>query len=234
MIKFAEVPFTEFQELVNFLKFNDDEHEYHNITKRLGRFIEGLDAFQSILIDNMVEDILTDKLKEAEILYNSFHENYPDKMFDENGTLDMSDIKYFEIALQSCDMLFEQAEEKRKNNTDTQIDRQIYNAKTLSVLKELKGEFNYPMRRVLYFKKNNISIAKETLYELEGKIREICPEKFNDIMGRFLFYIYDKKYDKCSFFIDHFLHRVSILHKDINHEYKSNEEFYRNLTTLGE
>lgn len=232
MIKFAEVPFTEFQELVNFLKFNDDEHEYHNVTKRLSRFIKEVDAMQSILIDNIVEDILTDKLEEAETLYNSFHETYPDKMFDENGTLDLSDIKYFEIALQSCDMLFEQAEEKRKNNEDTNVDKQIYNAKTLSCLKHLTGKFEYPMRRVLYFKRNNVSMTKEQLIDAEEKVRELCPENFDKIMGKFLFYIYEKKYEKCCFFIDHFLHRLDILYKDKNREYKSNQEFYDNLMNL--
>ena len=34
MIKFNEVPFSDFKELVLFLKFGDDENEYHNITKR--------------------------------------------------------------------------------------------------------------------------------------------------------------------------------------------------------
>ena len=78
MNKIKDVPFSDFVELVQFLKFNDEETEYHNITKRLTRFIEGMNAYYSVLIDNIVKDILDDKTEDAEQLFNTFNENFGD------------------------------------------------------------------------------------------------------------------------------------------------------------
>ena len=79
MINFSEVKFADFKDLVLFLKFNDDENEYHNITKRLTRFIENMNAYQSILIDNIVKDILNEDDTSAKhylIRYKKHIQNY--------------------------------------------------------------------------------------------------------------------------------------------------------------
>jgi len=44
MVNFSDVKYEEFKELIDFLKFNDEDNEAYNITKRLTRFIVGLSA----------------------------------------------------------------------------------------------------------------------------------------------------------------------------------------------
>jgi hypothetical protein len=58
MINFSNVPYDEFKELVQFLKFNDEEGEFHNITKRLTRFIPDMNAMKSLVIDDIIKNIL--------------------------------------------------------------------------------------------------------------------------------------------------------------------------------
>ena len=202
MIDFKDVTFSDFKELVSFLKFGDEEKEYHNITKRLTRFIEGMNAYQSIMIDNTVKNILEEKYDDAEKIFDSFKETYPDIQFDPEGKLDLTDFNYFEISLQTCDMLFNQAKERIEGNRASDVDRQIYNAKTLEPLLKMTGRYEYPCHKVVYFKQNNLKpVTKEDLKNLEEEIKEIIPEE-NNIMGKFLEFIYHKKYEKCNVFVE--------------------------------
>lgn len=232
MISFKDVKFEEFKELILFLKFNDEETEYHNITKRLTRFIEEMNAYQSVLIDNIVKDILEGKEKDAHDLFDTFQKTYPNIKFDPEGKLDLTDFNYFEISLQSIDMLFSQAKEKIENNSAEDIDFQIYNAKTLEPLLNLNGRFEYPLKKFMYFKNNSIRpITKENFKKIEIIINELFPEE-NNILGKFLNYIYYKKYEKCITFIEHFLYRIDILYKDKELTHNSNKEFYELLKQL--
>ena len=232
MNKIKDVPFSDFVELVQFLKFNDEETEYHNITKRLTRFIEGMNAYHSVLIDNIVKDILDDKTEDAEQLFNTFNENFGDLNFDPEGRLDLTDFNYFEISHQSIDMLFEQAKERIKEDIADDIDRQVYNAKTLEPLLKLNGRFEYPIKKFMYFK-NNVyrPVTKEQLKITEEQIAEMLPEG-NNVMGKFMEYIFHKKPERISTFIDHFLHRVDVLYRDEDVTHPSNKEFYELLKQL--
>lgn len=232
MINFSEITFEDFKELVLFLKFNDDENEYHNITKRLTRFIDSLNAYKSILIDNIIKDILSNKEEDAKILLDRFKESFPDTQFDPDGKLDLTNFNYFELSLQSCDLIFNQAKEKINSNQETILDRQVYDAKTLEPLLKLNGRYEYPLRKVLYFRQNTPrSISKEEIKELESKIKELFPEE-NNILGKFLDFIFYKKYEKCRIFVEHFLYRVDILFKDKKREHPSDKEFYDLLKKL--
>ena len=139
MIKFSEVEFDEFQDLVEFLKFNDEDSEIFNITQRLRRFIKDMTAMQTIIINNIIDSIFNKDIETAKREYKSFHIAYPETMFDTEGKLDLTKIDYFEVKLQSCEVLFERAKNILERNAATNkleynVHKQIYNAKTLEPL----------------------------------------------------------------------------------------------------
>lgn len=232
MINFSNVPYDEFKELVQFLKFNDEEGEFHNITKRLTRFIPNMNAMQSLAIDDIIKNILEENDEEAKKGLEEFKQQYPDTQIDPEGKLDMTDFNYYEISLQSCDLLYNQSVEKINEGVADDIDRQIYNAKTLEPLKAMTGKYAYPMKRVLYFKQDKARpLTLDELKDAEKKVKELFPEE-NGIMDKFMNFIYSKKYEKCSFFVEHFLQRLDVLSKDKELTHPSNKEFYDNLKQL--
>ena len=116
MVKFKDIPFTEFKELVEFLKFNDADNEAFNIRKRLERFIKQINGTQAIFLENIVSDILNGELENAENLYKTYQQTYPDQDFDPEGKLDLTPIQYCEISLQSCELLFDKAKNNLESN----------------------------------------------------------------------------------------------------------------------
>ena len=90
------------------------------------------------------------------------------------------------------------------------------------------------MHRTLYFKQNkNRPISLEQFKDADKKLQTIFPDQKNNIMGKFLFYIYKKDDLHCQFFIDHFLLRLDVLSKDVNLEHPLNKEFKENLMKIG-
>lgn len=139
MIKFSEIEFDEFVELVNFLKFNDEESEVFNITQRLGRFIADMSGMQVIFINSIVDSIFNNRLDDAEYEYKVFHKTYPETEFDTEGKLDLNKVEYFEVKLQSCETLFDRAKDildrgAADSKLEYNVHKQIYNAKTLEPL----------------------------------------------------------------------------------------------------
>ena len=237
MINFSELKFEEFKDLVLFLKFSDDESEGFNITQRLQRFIENMSAVQSLILNNITTDILNEQYESAKTLFDSFQMTYPDTQFDPEGKLDLTKIDYFELKLQSCEVMFERAKNVIENNEtvdkfELNVNSQIYNAKLLLPLLAMKGSFEYPMHRTLYFKQNpNRPITLEEFKEADKKLKDILGK--NNVMGKFLNYIYNLKDDKCKFFIDHFLTRLDILSKDTELAHPANKEFKELLMKIG-
>ena len=238
MINFSEVKFEEFKELVEFLKFNDNDEEGFNISKRLTRFIEQMSGMQMVIINNIVDHILKGEISTAEANYKSFHLTYPDTQFDPEGKLDMDKIDYFEVKLQSCEVLYERA--KYIIDSDGEIDKfeydinkQICDAKTLEPLIKMNGQFEYILHRALYYKQNpDRPISMEQFKDADKKIKELIGGE-NNIMGKFLNYIFKLKPEKCRFFIEHFLARLDVLYKDKNLEHPLNKEFKENLMKIG-
>lgn len=238
MINFSEVKFNDFKELVSFLKFSDDESEGFNITQRLQRFIADMKAVQSIILNNIVTDILNNNIENAEILFDSFQKSYPELQFDPEGKLDLQKIDYFEIKLQSCETMFERAKYIIENPNEEiskfekNVNQQIYDAKTLNPLLALDGKFEYPMHRTLYFKKNpNRPITLEDFKDADKKLEGILGK--NNIMGKFLHYIFEMKPERCKFFIDHFLTRIDILSKDSELAHPANKDYKELLMKIG-
>lgn len=231
MLKIKEVKYDEFKELVEFLKFDDSTEEYHNITKRLTRFIENMNAVQSMFIDNIVNNILTDS-PEAEKSFEVFKETYPDLNVDPSGKLDLNQFQYFEITLESVNLIYADAQEHIKNGKGRDVDNQVINAKTLEPLIKMEGKFEYPLRKALYFKKSNRPITPDKMKNAEEEIKELVGGD-NNIMGKFLAYIYDKKPERVQLFIDHFIYRLDILAKDKKLSHPDNQQFLENLKKIG-
>lgn len=230
MVNFSDVKYEEFKELIDFLKFNDEDNEAYNITKRLTRFIVGLSATQSIMITNMVSDIIAGQ--DCELDFNNFQESFPDLQFDPEGKQDLTNFQYYEIALQSIEILYETAQDKIKNGNGTNIDWQICNAKTLEPLLKLDGKYQYIMRKQVYFKNNhNVVITQDQLKTVESQLKELVPNN-QSIVDKFFYYITEEKPERVHFFIDHFLYRLDVLSKDKNIEANANKEFYNNLKKI--
>ena len=139
MIKFAEVKFSSFVELVNFLKFTDEDVEAFNITKRLQRFIKDISTTQMLSINSIVTEILDNNLEIAELEFNDFLKEFPDTEFDPDGRLDLTPINHFEIKLQSAEMLVGRAQEilnqnKKLNPVEYTVNKQVLDAKSLEPL----------------------------------------------------------------------------------------------------
>ena len=239
MINFSEVKYEDFKELVSFLKSSEDENEFYVIVKRLTRFIENMTGTQSVFLGNIVKDILEGKEKEGEELFNVFRETYPTLQVDPEGKLEPEKIKYFEVALQGCELVYNRAKEalNNSNNIDkspNHLNSQVIAAKELFPLINMEGEFEYPMRRALYFKKDiNRPLSIEQFKLADLQLKAIFGDKKHNIMGKFLNYIFNKKTENCYWFVNHFLTRLDVLYKDEEMIYPADKEFYENLKKIG-
>ena len=99
MTKFNDVPYEDFRELISFLKFSDAPEENHNITKRLTRFIPNMTAGQSILLENIIQEIIENNIKEGEDDFNNFKKQFPELQFDPEGKQDLTNFEYYEVGL---------------------------------------------------------------------------------------------------------------------------------------
>ena len=253
MIKFNEVSFEEFKELVQFLKFNDDDYEFHNITKRLTRFIKDMTAIQSVEIDNIVKEILNEgnlnekdvknsrnlserdvkekDVDEAKTLFILFQNKYTDLDFDPEGRLDITEFDYSEISLQTCEMMYEQSKSRIENNFGSNIDEQVVEAKELNKLLKMDGRFEYYLKKGLYFKSDKVRpLDKDELKNAEDIVKDLFPN--GNVLGKFIHFIYNQKYEKCYIFVEHFLHRLDTLSKDKELKHPLNREFYEKLSKL--
>ena len=89
------------------------------------------------------------------------------------------------------------------------------------------------MHRALYFKQNlDRPITIDQFKEKDKQLKEIFPDKKNNIMGKFLNYISKQKSENCKFFINHFLARLDVLSKDKDLEHPLNKEFKENLMKI--
>lgn len=230
MIEISQVKYEDFKELVKFLQFNEPNSEYHKITKRLTHFIKDMNAIQSVFIDNIVNNILTES-PEAENSFNVFKQTYPYLEVDPNGKLESEPFQYYQIALHSINMVYEEAKSHLENKTLRQVDQQVLDARSLEPLIKMEGQFEYPIRKCIYFKKPNRPITVDQMKNAEEEIKQILGKE-NNIMGKFLNYIYYKKSEKISLFIDHFLYRLDITAKDEKLVYEEDKIFVENLKKI--
>lgn len=237
MIKLKEIKFSEFVNLVKFLQFDNDENEFYNILKRLTRFIKDLNEMKAIQLGNIIKEILNDNTEKAENDYNVYLEQYGDLEVDPEGRLDLTPIQYYEISLQSCELLFERAlseleDHNFHDDSPNKINLQIYNAKTLKPLIDSLNKDPYLLKRALYFKNKNVAISMGELKEIEDNLKTAVPDNYNNVLCAFINYIFNKMPINVHFFIEHFKTRLSVLVKDKEKIYDADREFYENLMKI--
>jgi len=85
------------------------------------------------------------------------------------------------------------------------------------------------MRRTLYYKQQKAFPLDLKEMKKAGELINELLGKNNNVMGKFLDYIYDKNYLDCHFFVDHFLNRLNVLYQDKKVELPADKEFLDNL-----
>ena len=235
IIKFSEIEYADFVELVKF--FSEKETDYFYIRKHLQSFIFYLTGTQAILLDNLIKSVLENDEKSKE-QFSVFQANYGDELFfDKEGKQSPYDINYADIGLQSAEICFSQAEEnlKKKHFKDDskfKIDSQIYFAKTLLPLEYEKAE-HYKIVKALYYKGNKINISENELKQLENELIELLTSNgAAHLLARFLNYISGNSYNDCHYFIDNFKTRVHALYSDKELKDEINKEFLKTLKRM--
>lgn len=104
IIKFSEIEYDDFVELVKF--FNEKEEDSFYIRKYLQSFIFYLTGTQAILLDNLIKSILENDETSKE-QFSVFQANYGDELFfDKEGKQSPYEINYADIGLQSVEICF--------------------------------------------------------------------------------------------------------------------------------
>lgn len=211
-----ELSYSEFVDLVNFLK-GDDTKSYP-VLIRISRFIVGLSTEAAILLGNIIEKVLLSIDCSQE--YENFQNNYPSLTIDPSGKATPVKIDFAQIILMTINMSYEMALKAVNEPGKKRDSQQIIYAKTLEPLKKVEPYKNYIGMKALYFKSSQAIINKDDYNELEKELKELTGT--NLVANKFLAYIYNRKASTTKRFVDHFSIRVHAA-------YRNKEDAYLNL-----
>ena len=224
MYNLSEVSYSTIKELILFLKFEDSEDDFIEITKRLTRFILIESTLEVIALENFVRDVLSDN-SESENEYAALLKAYPELKFDEKGQLQPKKFDYYTVVLESCEELYKVSKDNEQHKKAKSFDKQVIYAKDLIPFKSIKAN-KYPVN-VIYFKKNNTEISLETFNDMKKSLNKLLGSD-NNISEKFIRFISSRK-SSSKIFIDNFLSRLNCLEQDTELKYKENKEFLENL-----
>lgn len=231
----SDLDFEKFIELVHLLDFTDEENEHSAVTTivdRLSRFIGNIPADDAIILGNAVQDIQNNEMEAAEEEYNYFKLKNPELEYNPEGTLGFSPIRYFELSLQTVERAYERAEEVlAKNPHDISSEKpftQIKDARTLLPLLRMKGSYEYPIKKNMYFKNKIPVVEEEELAAMVFELKELLGEE-QKVAAKFINYIYNKNPNRVYHFVEHFITRIHVLYLDKDLEYEVNKEFLETL-----
>lgn len=231
-VELKEVNYEQFIDLLDTINETNED-----IIKILYLLIPNMSSLNMIELNNIIESY-KNKKEDTEVLFNNFKNNNPDLLLSFN--MDPDDVvekKYWEISLKSVEEIYNNAFNilKRNNFIDKskfQINSQVYNAKNLSCLKNIKNPSSYAMRRQLYFKKyiETDNFNRKILKEIEDYLLKVIGNVKS--LAAFMEYISNKKDNYISVFMDHFLIRMNSLVHDEKLENPLNKEFLENLKEI--
>jgi hypothetical protein len=221
-----ELEFENFLELVNYLDSITEEAA----SLAIGGFFPGLTAVQELELNHIIET------KEKD-LFEKFKSDYPDIEIDPEGTSTPVQKNYWEVAEKALNHVYDLAfnslkKSNFKDSSPAKENTQIYNARTLSCLKNMEyvnSSFYYPNRKLFIEKFPQISLLTLEMAESNLKKKEIDAESF---MSYVLTYCKKKKYENFATFIDHLLRRIDVLSSDKDMSSHSNIDFLDSINRV--
>lgn len=233
MKKISELTYEDLCELLKFISsLNGEKAESEDI---IGRFFPSLTALQLLEFTHLCDAIINND-ENARVLFDRFVLNNPDVLVDPEGKSTPSEKNYWEISLQSVDMIYEMARdylEKHdfEDRTPMNIHLQAYmgmHPEALNALDKSKTAYGY--KRVMFFKKHPEKhyLSHKKLNHMEKALDIIIGS--HKVLSKVLdFVIEAKEEDSYKIFVEHFFTRIDTLLLDTERKYPSNQLFYENL-----
>jgi len=221
-----ELEFENFLELVRYLDSITEE----SASLAIGGFFPSLTAIQELELNHIIE------MKEKD-LFEKFKSDYPDIEIDPEGTSIPIQKNYWEVAEKALNHVYDLAfnslkKSNFKDNSPASENTQIYNAKTLSCLKNIEyisPALYYPNRKLFLDKFPQISFLSIESAELNLKKKGVNSESF---LSYVIFYCKKKKYENFATFIDHLFRRIDVLSSDKDMSSYSNIDFLDSINSI--
>jgi hypothetical protein len=225
---FKDLDYSNFIELIDYLNSISD----NNAISVIGSFFPSLTAVQELEMSYIIDS-------RDERAFEKFKIDYPDLEVDVEGKSEPSRKDYWEITERSLNYTYELAFSNLKSNNfrDESLNRgntQIYNAKTLAVLKNMNAEDDraYFMRRKLFLDKGeNYIVSQEKFNKIEKIISELGLDS-SKFMVYVLNHIKEKKFENYRLFLEHLFKRIELLSLDKDLKSASNKDFVDNIKTV--
>lgn len=225
-MKFKELEYKDFLELVNFI---EDHFKNQNDAKTktlvvLRKFIPVLNGFQLILLMNFLEEKTEEK-------FNNLINNAGDVLFDPTGKSEPTESDFNAMNLE---MIESMANNPIRENSKTSIKRryrEVLVAKTLKPLIDIKVSGLYNQKKKLYLRKAANIIDGDELNKLENNLKDLNL-KYTNILEKVLEYSLSRSEENARVFIEHFSIRVAACISDLKDP--RSEEFYNNLKRISQ
>jgi hypothetical protein len=219
--------YKEFVDLIDFLEGVSEGGAIESI----GKFFPQMTAVQEMELGYIIDS----KNEEA---FNRFKSDYPDMEIDAEGKSTPIKKDYWEITEKSLNYTFQMALEELKGSdfrdkSSDKANTQIYNAKTLSCLKNMEklDPSIYYFKRKLFIEKNASYISDSQFNDVEDILKRLGV-KHQSFMNYVVEYCKEKKYKNFRLFIDHLFRRIDILSLDLSLKSASNKEFLESIKSV--
>jgi hypothetical protein len=231
-----ELEYANFVELVDYLKsISGEESEEGKLgfaLQKIGNFFPELTSLQELEMGYVIDNL-------SQETFERFKDNNPDIKIDTTGKSTPTKKDYWEIKEKSLSYVFDMAYNNLKKNNfkdkhPDRLDTQIYNAKTLSPLKnmEKKESISYAYKRTLFFKKFPFVSESFDVNRYEGYMSEMKIDNYTVFFNYLLSYCYNKKYKNFSVFLEHVLKRIETLYLDKELKSNLNKEYLESIKSV--
>jgi hypothetical protein len=229
MEKLQNLEYNNFIELLDYLESLCDsdipEERELFVEEKIQNFFPELDAVQELELSYIVKT----RNKEA---FELFKGGYPDIMIDTTGRSTPESKDYWQLVENSLESIYNFAIQELESakfidKSFNKVNTQVYNAKTLSCLKNMEAlkKDNYLLHRKLFIDSNRKVSAKE-FKRAEDELKSIGLDA-----SAFLISVvrYAHKTKDVFIFLDHLFKRINILASDVNLKSKASREFLSNI-----
>jgi hypothetical protein len=221
-----ELDFENFLELVEYLDSITEE----SASAAIGGFFPNLTAIQELELNHVIDT-------KDRILFERFKSEYPDIEINPDGTSVPSKKNYWEVTEKAINHVFDMAldslkKSNFKDDSPSDENTQVYNAKTLSCLKNMEyvnPNLYYPMRKLFFEKFPQIS--QSSFQDAEANLEKKGLDA-NGFLSYVIVYCKKKKYENFSFFLDHLFRRIDILALDESNVSNSNSDFLESINNV--
>jgi len=233
-----------FEDLVELLEYLENisgketpEERISFVEERIGNFFPNLSALQELEFSF----IINNRDRQS---FETFRASYPDLEIDTEGRSTPKEKAYWQIREKALESIYTFALEDLQNNSfidksKNKINTQVYNAKNLSILKNMEETrsqaYIYIYQRKLFLDrwKGHYIINQKRFNEIEKILATVIDG--NDVpsfLMKVVLYCKNKNEKDFSVFLEHMFERIEILGLDGSLSSESNKQFLENIKTV--